>query len=111
MTSRARRFDMKAFYKPLLLLLATFALASCGGGGGGSSSVFSPPPSDSISISASPSGSISTNSFTALTVTVKKNDGTAEDDGTVVTATLSPANIGTVAPTQGPGGGASATNT
>lgn len=101
---------MKAFYKPLLLLLATFSLASCGGGGGGSKSVFSPPPSDSISVSASPSGSISTNSFTALTVTVKKSDGTAEDDGTVVTATLSPANIGTVAPSQGPGGGSTATN-
>lgn len=102
---------MKAFYKPLLLLLATFAIASCGGGGGGSKSVFSPPGNDSISISASPSGSIGTNSFTALTVVVKKNDGSAEDDGTTVTATLSPANIGTVTATQGTSGGSSATNT
>ncbi|HEX4481559.1 MAG TPA: hypothetical protein VH082_12150 [Rudaea sp.] len=102
---------MKAFYRPLLLLLATFALASCGGGGGGSSSAFSPPGSDSISISASPSASIGTNSFTALTVVVKKNDGSAEDDGTTVTATLSPANMGTVTASQGTSGGSSATNT
>ena len=102
---------MKVFYRPFLLLLATFALASCGGGGGGSSSVFSPPGNDSISVSASPSASIGTNSFTALTVVIKKNDGSAEDDGTTVTATLSPANMGTVTTTQGTGGGSSATNT
>jgi hypothetical protein len=102
---------MKAFYKPLLLLLATFALASCGGGGGGSNSVFTPPGNDTIAISAAPSSTIGTNSFTALTVTVKKNDGSAEDDGTNVTATLSPANIGTVTATQGNSGGSSATNT
>ena len=101
---------MKAFYKPLLLLLATFALASCGGGGGGSSSVFTPPGSDSVSVSASPS-SLTTNSFTALTVVVKKSDGTAEDDGTNVTATLSPSTIGTVTATQGTSGGSTAANT
>ena len=101
---------MKAFYKPLLLLLATFALASCGGGGGGSSSVFTPTGSDSVSVSASPS-SVTTNSFTAITVVVKKADGTSEDDGTNVTATLSPSTIGTVTATQGASGGSTATST
>ena len=46
MKSRVRRFDMSAMRKSLLLLLATFALASCGGGGSGSNSVFSPPGTD-----------------------------------------------------------------
>jgi hypothetical protein len=37
---------MSVMRKSLLLLLATFALASCGGGGSGSNSVFSPPGTD-----------------------------------------------------------------
>ena len=101
---------MKALRNTLLLLLATFALTSCGGGGGGSNSVFTPTGADSISISAAPP-SIGTFSFTAITVTVQKNDGSSEDDGTQVSASLSPSTIGTVAPTQLPGGGATATNT
>jgi hypothetical protein len=97
--------------KPLLLLLAIFALAGCGGGGGGSSSVFNPPGPDSISVSAAPA-SITTNSFTAITVVVNKNDGTPENDGTTVNASLSPSTIGTVTSTaSAPGGGSSATNT
>ena len=37
---------MTVLRKPLLLLLATFALSSCGGGGTGSSNVFTPPGTD-----------------------------------------------------------------
>ncbi len=39
---------MSVMRKSLLLLLATFALASCGGGGSGSNSVFSPPGTDTV---------------------------------------------------------------
>jgi hypothetical protein len=53
MNRRVRRFDMKSFYKPLLLLAASAMLASCGGGGSGSHSAFTPPGSDTvISLSA-----------------------------------------------------------
>ncbi|MEP6484993.1 MAG: hypothetical protein ABJB01_11135 [Rudaea sp.] len=44
-------------------------------------------------------------------MTVQKNDGSSEDDGTQVSAALSPTTIGTVAASQGQGGGATATNT
>jgi hypothetical protein len=92
--SRAWRFDMKALSK-LFVLLAALALASCGGGGGGSQGAFTPTPSDTITISAA-STSIPVGSFTTLTVTVKKADGSVENDGTLINASLSPSTIGTV---------------
>lgn len=46
MNSRARRFDMKALFNLFVLMLASFALASCGGGGGGSNSAFGGPAND-----------------------------------------------------------------
>ena len=94
---------MKALSKTFVLLLAAFGLASCGGGGGGSQGAFQPTPSDTISISAS-STSITTNGFITLTVTVKKHDGTIENDGTQVTASVTPATMGSVS-----GGGTSGT--
>src|SRR6185295_7237768 len=96
-TSRAWRFDMRALSKTFLLLLATFGLASCGGGGGGSQSAFNATPVDSIAISAG-STSITTNSFTILTVSVKRQDGTVEADGTSINATVTPATMGVVTP-------------
>src|SRR4030095_1877751 len=95
--SRAWRFDMRALSKTFLLLLATFGLASCGGGGGGSQSAFNPTPVDSIDISVA-STSIPTNSFTTLTVTVKRADGTVEANGTAINATVTPATMGSVSP-------------
>ena len=74
---------MKALRNTFLLLLAAAALASCGGGGGGSHSAFTPTGADTINIGPA-STSISTNSFTTITVSVQKNDGTAESDGTTV---------------------------
>src|SRR6188472_3886753 len=95
---QAWRFDMRALSKTfLLLLLATFGLASCGGGGGGSQSAFNATPVDSIAISAG-STSITTNSFTILTVSVKRQDGTVEADGTSINATVTPATMGVVSP-------------
>ena len=88
---------MRALSKTFLLLLATLGLASCGGGGGGSQSAFNPTPVDSIAISPA-STSITTNSFTILTVTVKRQDGTVEADGTAINATVTPATMGVVAP-------------
>ena len=102
---------MKALRNTFLLLLAAAALASCGGGGGGSHSAFTPTGADTINISPA-STSISTNSFTTITVSVQKNDGTAESDGTTVSASLSPATIGFVTGAGVTGsGGAQATNT
>jgi hypothetical protein len=100
---------MKALCKTFLLLLAAIALTNCGGGGGGSHSSFNPPGADTITITPGAS-SISTSTFTTLTVVVKKNDGTAENDGTVVNASLSPTTFGTVSG-GATGGGATATNT
>ncbi|HSE11560.1 MAG TPA: hypothetical protein VLB69_02905 [Rudaea sp.] len=92
------------------MLLAAFALASCGGGGGGSQSAFTPTPSDTIEISAAAT-SIPTNYFTTLTVTVKKADGSAENDGVAINASLSPSTIGTVSGKAGTAAGATASNT
>jgi hypothetical protein len=99
---------MKALYNLFVLMLASFALASCGGGGSGSNSAFGGSPAFDISISASPT-SITTNSFTTLTVTVKNPGGANAPDGTVVTASLSPATIGSLSGASA--SGATATNT
>ncbi len=100
---------MRALSKTFLLLLAAFGLASCGGGGGGSQGAFSPTPVDSIAISAATT-SIPTNSFTTLTVTVKKPDGSPENDGVTVNASLSPSTIGTVSGASGSSAGTTASN-
>ena len=101
---------MKALNKTFVLLLAAFGLASCGGGGGGSQSAFSPTPVDTITISPA-STSVVTNSFTTLTVTVKKQDGTVEANGTAINASVTPSTIGTVSGASGTAAGATATNT
>ena len=108
MNSRARRFDMKALFNLFVLMLASFALASCGGGGSGSNSAFGGSPAFNISISASPT-SVTTNSFTTLTVTVKNPGGANAPDGTTVSASLSPATIGSLSGASA--SGATATNT
>src|SRR5574337_137710 len=108
MKSRARRFDMKALRNLFVLMLASIALASCGGGGGGSNSAFGGSPAFNISISASPA-SITTNSFTTLTVSVKNPGGANAPDGTAVSASLSPATIGSLSGASA--SGATATNT
>ena len=100
---------MKALSKSFVLLLAAVGLTSCGGGGGGSQGAFQPTPSDTITIHAGAT-SITTNNFTTLTVTVKKADGTIENDGTQVTASVTPATVGSVSGS-GLGSGATATNT
>jgi len=86
---------MNALRNTFLLLLAAAGLASCGGGGGQSHSAFGAVGPDTITIVAQPS-SISTNSFTSITVTVKKYDGSPENDSTTVSAQLSPSSIGSV---------------
>lgn len=99
---------MKALRNLFVLMLASIALASCGGGGGGSNSAFGGSPAFNISISASPA-SITTNSFTTLTVSVKNPGGANAPDGTSVSASLSPATIGSLSGTSA--SGATATNT
>ena len=99
---------MKALCNFFVLMLASVALASCGGGGSGSNSTFGGSPAFDISITASPT-SITTNSFTTLTVSVKNPGGTNAPDGTSVTASLTPTTIGTVSGASA--SGASATNT
>jgi hypothetical protein len=99
---------MKALCNLFVLMLASFALASCGGGGGGSNSAFGGSPAFEISITASPA-SVTTNSFTTLTVTVKNPGGSNAPDGTAVSASLSPATIGSLSGVSA--SGATATNT
>ncbi len=99
---------MKAFSQTFVLLLASIALASCGGGGGGSNSAFTPA---SVKISVSPaSNSITTNSFTTLTVNVTNQNGSPVANGTSVSAALTPTTIGTLSGS-GSSSGATASNT
>jgi hypothetical protein len=100
---------MKAL-RNTLVLFAFFGLTSCGGGGGGSQGAFTPTPVDTISIVPA-SSSIFTGSFTTLTVTVTKHDGSPENDGVTVNASLSPSTIGTVSGKVGDPAGTTATNT
>lgn len=100
---------MKALSK-FFVLVAALVLASCGGGGGGSKSAFTPTPADTIEIAVA-STSIYTNSFTTLTVTVKKADGSIENDGTTINASVSPSTIGTVSGAAGSPAGTTASNT
>ena len=86
---------MNALRNTFLLLLAAAGLASCGGGGGQSHSAFGGVGPDTITVVAQPS-SITTNSFTSITVTVKKYDGSPENENTTVSAQLSPASMGSV---------------
>lgn len=86
---------MKALCNLFVLLLASLVLASCGGGGSGSNSAFGGNPAFNITISASPT-SVTTYSFTTLTVSVKNPGGANAPDGTTVTASLSPSTIGSL---------------
>lgn len=99
---------MKALCNLFVLMLASIALASCGGGGSGSNSAFGGSPAFDISITAQPA-SVTTNSFTTLTVSVKDPGGANAPDGTAVTASLTPTTIGTVSGASA--SGATATNT
>jgi hypothetical protein len=101
---------MKALAKFLLPVVCTLALAGCGGGSGGSSGSAFEPPKDTVQVSVG-SSSITTNSFTTLTVNVKKQDGTAEADGTSISASISPATIGSIGGATGSTAGTTATNT
>ena len=94
---------MKAQSKFFLPLAAMLALAGCGGGSGGSSGSAFEPPKDLLTISVAAS-SITTNNYTTLTVSVKKQDGTAESDGTSISASVSPASIGTISGSTGAAG-------
>ncbi len=86
---------MKALCNLFVLMLASFALAGCGGGGNGNNSAFGGAPVLTVSVSASPA-SITTNSFTTLTVTVKNPDGSPAANGAEVQATLNPSTIGSL---------------
>jgi hypothetical protein len=86
---------MKVLRNLFVLMLASFALASCGGGGNGSNSAFGGAPVLTVSVSASPA-SITTNSFTTLTVTVKNPDGSPAANGAEVQVTLNPSTIGSL---------------
>jgi len=59
-------------------------------------SAFGPPPADNVSIDVS-ANSIGTNSTATLTVTVTRRNGTPETDGTLISATVSPPSIGSIA--------------
>lgn len=58
--------------------------------------VYGPPRGDNVNVSVSAS-SVGTNSTATVTVTVTRPNGAAENDGTVISATVSPPTIGTIA--------------
>ena len=86
--------------RTLLLAAATALLAACGGGGGSDNdSGFNPP---GAGLTASPSSiSINTNSAVAVTVRGSQAGGAAVPNGTTVTASVSPASAGNIAPVDG----------
>jgi hypothetical protein len=100
------------FISKSLVLIASFALASCGGGGGGSSSGGSAfaPPTYSVSVAAATTA-LAQNSTTSITVTIKKSDNTVPADGTAISLAVTPAGIGTVGTTLSAATSTSATGT
>lgn len=83
------------FSKKLSILWLTSILASCGGGGGDNHGAFSPGGIPRVTVSASTS-SISQNSFVDINVMVDKGNGSVVADGTIVSAQLTPATLGTL---------------
>ena len=83
-------------FGPLLLVV---------GDGQAYASGFGPPPADTVRVDLS-SPSVSSNSTATVTVTVTRRNGTPEADGTVISATVSPSSLGTIAGV-GSGGAAS----
>jgi len=69
-------------------------------------SAFGPPPADNVNIDVS-ANSIGTNSTATLTVTVTRRNGTPETDGTLISATVSPPSIGSIAGSGSSGVGSS----
>ena len=99
---------MKALCKIFLLLLASFALASCGGGGGGSHSAFTPPGNDTtLSLSATTTtlpicqfgaGASECNFFgspfiSEVTVTWRHNDGQLVSGTNTVNVSVTPTTV------------------
>jgi len=69
-------------------------------------SAFGPPPADNVNIDVS-ANSIGTNSTATLTVTVTRRNGAPENDGTLISATVSPPSIGSIAGSGSSGVGSS----
>lgn len=96
--------------KSMLLLGAAIALSACGGGGNGSGGTFEPPRAVSISAQAQ-SASVPAGGQVAVTVQVNQANGSPVADGTVVSSTASPSNLGQVFGVVNgqPGGGSTST--
>ena len=84
---------MKTPIRFLTMLLGLLFLAA--GSGQARASAFGPPPSDSIAIAVS-SSTLYTQGIVNVTVTVTRANGQPEADGTVVSAVVSPATVGTI---------------
>jgi hypothetical protein len=85
---------MKAPIPFLAMLFSSLLLVA--GSERAHASAYGPPPADNVKIDVS-SSSVKTNSTATLTVTVTRRNGTPEADGTILSATVSPPTIGTVA--------------
>jgi len=85
---------MKAPIRFLTLLLGSLFFIAAGGQARACS--YCTPPADNVSIDVS-ANSIGTNSTATLTVTVTRRNGTPETDGTLISATVSPPSIGSIA--------------
>lgn len=79
-----------------LVLGASVVLSACGGGGGGGGDdTFTPPTQARITASAQAT-SVPASSTIAITVNVSLPNGSPAADGTVVSSTVTPANLGSV---------------
>ncbi|MFT3790676.1 MAG: hypothetical protein QM741_06285 [Rudaea sp.] len=85
---------MKTPIRFLAMLFGSLLLVA--GHGRAFACAFCAPAADTVKIAVS-SNSIGTNTTATLTVTVTRPNGSAETDGTVLSATVTPATIGTVA--------------
>lgn len=81
--------------KGLVVVLLASILSACGGGGGGSDGTFTPPSQARIS-ATSASASVPAGGTLAVTVNVTTASGGPIADGTLVSASASPSNLGGV---------------
>lgn len=90
---------MRAMFR-LVVLMFSLVLVACGGGGGGNGGAAQPPASASATITVG-QNTLGINSITEVQVRVTRGGGGNIQDGTVVTLSVSPSNLGQVGAASG----------
>lgn len=84
----------------LVVLLFSLALVACGGGGGGSGGGAQPPATVRVAVETGAS-TLGINSLTTVAVRVTRDGGGSVADGTLVTLSVQPSNLGQVGSASG----------